>query len=84
MKFKSLFTWKDFLFFAGELDANRPVPFRLTPNISELISPVGIGGVLTSSMVAAARCLVDPKFSVDSILRAILRDEMISWHKKVI
>ena len=35
-------------------------------------------------MVAAARCLVDPKFSVDSILRAVLRDEMISWHKKVI
>lgn len=66
----------------GELDANRPVPFRLTPNISELISPVGIGGVLTSSMVAAARCLVDPKFSIDSILRAILRDEIIAWHKK--
>ncbi|XP_046847243.1 transformation/transcription domain-associated protein-like isoform X2 [Xenia sp. Carnegie-2017] len=66
----------------GELDANRPVPFRLTPNISGFISPVGIGGVLTSSMVAAARCLVDPKFSIDSILRAILRDEILSWHKK--
>lgn len=34
-------------------------------------------------MVAAARCLVEPQFSIQSILRAVLRDEMISWHKKV-
>lgn len=34
-------------------------------------------------MVAAARCLVEPPFGIQSILRAVLRDEMIAWHKKV-
>ncbi|XP_069681279.1 transformation/transcription domain-associated protein isoform X3 [Periplaneta americana] len=66
----------------GDLDANRPVPFRLTPNILEYLSSIGISGPLTSSMIAAARCLVHPSFKVQTILRAILRDEMIAGHRK--
>ncbi|XP_068742186.1 transformation/transcription domain-associated protein-like isoform X1 [Montipora capricornis] len=66
----------------GELDANRPVPFRLTPNIAEFVTPVGVNGVMTAAIVSAARCLAEPHFSVQSILRAVLRDEMIAWHKK--
>lgn len=66
----------------GELDANRPVPFRLTPNIQELVSEIGVSGPLTASMIASARCFVYPNFKVTSILRAILRDEMIFAHKK--
>ncbi|KFM75841.1 Transformation/transcription domain-associated protein, partial [Stegodyphus mimosarum] len=66
----------------GELDANRPVPFRLTPNISEFITTIGVCGPMTASMVAAARCLAMPNFKVTSLLRAILRDEMIAWYKK--
>ncbi|XP_048580263.1 transformation/transcription domain-associated protein isoform X2 [Nematostella vectensis] len=66
----------------GELDANRPVPFRLTPNMAEFVTPLGVSGVMSASMVAAARCLVEPQFSIQSILRAVLRDEMIAWHKK--
>ena len=68
---------------SGELDANRPVPFRLTPNMAEFITPFGVNGVISASMVAAARCLVEPPFGIQSILRAVLRDEMIAWHKKV-
>jgi hypothetical protein len=34
-------------------------------------------------MIAAARCLVQPSFKVQTILRAILRDEMIAGHRKV-
>lgn len=67
----------------GELDANRPVPFRLTPNIAEFVTPVGVNGVMTAAMVSAARCLAEPHFSVQSILKAVLRDEIIAWHKKV-
>lgn len=67
----------------GDLDANRPVPFRLTPNILEYLSTIGINGPLTASMIAAARCLVQPSFKVQTILRAILRDEMIAGHRKV-
>lgn len=39
----------------GDLDSNRPVPFRLTPNISEFITETGVRGPLTSSMISSAR-----------------------------
>lgn len=48
----------------GELDTTRPVPFRLTPNIIEYLSSVGINGPLTASMIATARCFVYPNFKV--------------------
>lgn len=48
----------------GELDTTRPVPFRLTPNIIEYLSPIGINGSLTACMIAAARCMVYPNFKV--------------------
>jgi len=67
---------------SGELDSNRPVPFRLTPNLTELVTGVGVSGPLTASMIAAARCLVHPSFKIQAFLRAILRDELIAWHKK--
>ncbi|KAL4715075.1 hypothetical protein ACJJTC_012122 [Scirpophaga incertulas] len=66
----------------GELDGNRPVPFRLTPNISELLTSIGITGPLTASAIAVARCLVTPNFKIQSILRTILRDEMVTGYRK--
>ena len=33
-------------------------------------------------MVATARCLATPSFKVSSLLRAILRDEIIAWYKR--
>ncbi|KAF7269505.1 transcription-associated protein Nipped-A isoform X2 [Rhynchophorus ferrugineus] len=61
----------------GELDQTRPVPFRLTPNIIEYLSIVGVSGPLTASMIATARCFAYPNFKVLNILKAILRDEML-------
>lgn len=69
--------------FAGELDATRPVPFRLTHNLSEFITAMGVSGPLTASMIAAARCLIQPNFKVKAILRTVLRDEVMDWYKKV-
>uniref|UniRef100_A0A670YI66 Transformation/transcription domain associated protein n=1 Tax=Pseudonaja textilis TaxID=8673 RepID=A0A670YI66_PSETE len=66
----------------GDLDANRPVPFRLTPNISEFLTTIGVSGPLTASMIAVARCFAQPNFKVDGILKTVLRDETIAWHKK--
>jgi len=66
----------------GELDANRPVPFRLTPNLWEFITPVGVHGVVAHSMIAVARCLVQPQFSINSYFKTILKDELIGWNKK--
>ena len=70
-------------FYTGDLDANRPVPFRLTPNIAEFLTTTGVTGPLTASMIATARCFVQPQYKLPSFLRAILRDEYITWHKKV-
>ncbi|XP_032685098.1 transformation/transcription domain-associated protein [Odontomachus brunneus] len=67
---------------SGELDANRPVPFRLTPNIYEFITTTGVAGPLTASAIATARCLVQPSYQLHAILRAILRDEVIAEHKR--
>lgn len=66
---------------ATDLDPNHPVPFRLTPNLTELISSIGVKGPLTACGIASARCLVQPSFKVKTILRAILRDEMIYKQK---
>ena len=43
---------------------------------------LGVNGPLTSSMIAAGRCFVQPSFKIQAILRAVLRDEMIAWSKK--
>ncbi|KAI1279601.1 Transformation/transcription domain-associated protein [Halotydeus destructor] len=66
----------------GELDANRPVPFRLTHNVSEFITAMGVSGPLTASVIAAARCFVQPNFKIQAILKTILRDELMAWYKK--
>ena len=71
------------LYFKGDPDANRPVPFRLTPNIAEFLTSTGVTGPLTAAMVASARCFVQPQYKLPSLLRAVLRDEYITWHKKV-
>merc|ERR1711981_496067 len=55
---------------------------RLTPNLTELVTSVGVAGPLTASMIAAARCLSHPSFKIQALLRAVLRDEMIAWNKK--
>lgn len=71
------------IFFIGELVSNRPVPFRLTPNFVELMTDIGKNGPLTASIMATARCFNQPNNKVQAILRAILRDEMITSYKKV-
>lgn len=66
----------------GELDGNRPVPFRLTPNLAELCTSIGVTGPLTAAMMVTARCLATPSFKLNALLRAILKDEIIAWHKR--
>ena len=68
---------------SGELNANRPVPFRLTPNIAEFLTMIGVTGPLTAAMLVTARCFVYPPYKISSYLAVILRDEYITWHKKV-
>ena len=48
----------------GELNSVRPVPFRLTPNIVEFLTNIGISGPLQASVIATARCFLQPNFQV--------------------
>ncbi|ESN91105.1 hypothetical protein HELRODRAFT_194551 [Helobdella robusta] len=66
----------------GDLNANRPVPFRLTPNLTEFMTQLNIIGPLLATMIATARCLVQPQYKLQSFLCAILRDEYMAWYKK--
>lgn len=50
----------------GEFNSLRPVPFRLTPNIVEFLSDIGISGPLQASVIATARCFLQPSFQVNS------------------
>ncbi len=42
----------------------------------------GVNGPLVQGMTSLARCLIYPNYKLSAILRAILRDEMVSWIKK--
>lgn len=60
----------------------RPVPFRLTPNICELIGDFGISGPFTATIMATARCFLQTNFQINSITRTILRDEILSNYRR--
>ncbi|KAJ3326459.1 hypothetical protein HDU76_012906 [Blyttiomyces sp. JEL0837] len=55
------------------------VPFRLTPNLQHFMTPIGIEGVFTSSVIAIARSLVEPEYELDDFLSIFVRDELITW-----
>ncbi|XP_023171663.2 transcription-associated protein 1 [Drosophila hydei] len=65
-----------------QFNQHRPVPFRLTPNIGEFITNIGISGLLSAAIVATARCFIQPNYKLSSILQTILRDEIITLQKK--
>ncbi|KAG2237337.1 hypothetical protein INT48_009070 [Thamnidium elegans] len=56
------------------------IPFRFTPNIQEFMTPIGIEGLFTSSLMATARCLTEPEFELDQYLCLFVRDELATWH----
>lgn len=56
-----------------------PVPFRLTPNIQNFMTPVGIEGPFVSCLVAAARSLTEPELELDQYLGPFIRDEVVYW-----
>lgn len=64
----------------GEIVVPEPIPFRLTPNLVNFVTPVGITGLFSAALIASAQTLNDPEFRIKDYLSAILRDEIISWH----
>ena len=43
------------------LEVTEAVPFRLTPNLQHFITPVGLEGIFSASLMAIARSLADPE-----------------------
>ena len=56
-----------------------PVPFRLTPNLQTLMGPLATEGIFACSLMAIARCLVEPEHELEHALTLFIRDEMIFW-----
>ncbi|XP_070855286.1 transcription-associated protein 1 isoform X7 [Drosophila suzukii] len=65
-----------------QLNQHRPVPFRLTPNVGEFITHIGITGPLSAAIVATARCFIQPNYKLCSILQTVLKDEIMALQKK--
>jgi len=64
----------------GVIVAPEPIPFRLTPNLVNFVTPVGITGLFSAALIASAQTVNDPEFRVQDYLGIIFRDELISWH----
>ncbi len=61
------------------LVSTEKVPFRFTPNLQTFMTPNGVEGVFTSSLMAIARSLTTPEFDMDDYLSLFIRDELNSW-----
>ncbi|KAJ3410576.1 hypothetical protein HDV05_003644 [Chytridiales sp. JEL 0842] len=64
---------------SGLFSNTESVPFRLTPNIQNFITPIGMEGVFTSSLMAVARSLSEPEYELEDFLSIFVRDELITW-----
>ncbi|KAH3687065.1 hypothetical protein WICPIJ_001938 [Wickerhamomyces pijperi] len=58
------------------------VPFRLTPNIQELIGEAGLEGILTIHILCIANALVEHEGELNAYLPLFIRDETISWYSQ--
>ena len=56
------------------------VPFRLTPNIQELIGPIGSEGIFSMHMMIIAQCLSDPEYEIDHFMNLFIKDDILSWY----
>lgn len=55
------------------------MPFRLTPNLQEFMTPVAIEGVLAPSIHSIAEVFYRPDSELSEFLPLLVRDELISW-----
>lgn len=63
----------------GFLDSQK-VPFRMTPNLREMIGSIMLEGRFVPSMSIAATAIKSSMEDIDSILRLLVRDDIVSWY----
>lgn len=59
--------------------SSEAVPFRLTPNMQNFITRVGVEGVVSAAATAIAHSLTLPEFDLASTLHLFIRDEILTW-----
>jgi transformation/transcription domain-associated protein len=62
------------------IDGAEPVPFRLSPNITEFIGEYLVKGVVSSALIGSAACVLKNQDIVKNFLYLFLRDDMLSWN----
>ena len=64
---------------AGFLDIQK-VPFRLTPNLVELMGALVLDGRFVPGMATVATAMKTSMDDIDAPLRLLLRDDLVAWY----
>ena len=62
-----------------KLSSSEVVPFRLSPNIQEMMGPEATEGIFVSTIQAIGHALTDTKGELEDMLSLFIRDEMMAW-----
>jgi phosphatidylinositol kinase/protein kinase (PI-3 family) len=65
----------------GQLIGMDHVPFRLTPALQHLMTPIGVHGTLAESMMATVSCLHSNLSFIEDYASLYFSGDMIPWHK---
>ncbi|PLW40616.1 hypothetical protein PCANC_13021 [Puccinia coronata f. sp. avenae] len=63
-----------------EFGHTEAVPFRFTPNIQQFLTRQNIEGLLTSTLMAIGKVLVQREGELEHNLSIFIRDEVMSWN----
>ena len=64
----------------GQLLGIDHVPFRLTPVLQHVMTPIGVHGLLAESMMSAAACLHDQLSFVEDYATLFFSGDMVPWY----
>eukprot|EP00540_Astrosyne_radiata_P023165 CAMPEP_0116870060 /NCGR_PEP_ID=MMETSP0418-20121206/28092_1 /TAXON_ID=1158023 /ORGANISM="Astrosyne radiata, Strain 13vi08-1A" /LENGTH=312 /DNA_ID=CAMNT_0004506199 /DNA_START=160 /DNA_END=1098 /DNA_ORIENTATION=- len=59
---------------------NQKVPFRMTPNLRELLGTVMLQGRFLPGMTTVATAVKTSMEDIDASLRLLLRDDLVAWY----
>jgi transformation/transcription domain-associated protein len=65
------------------LTNSEAIPFRLTPNLQQFITPIGLEGSFTCCVSAIADALTSPDRDLHDFLEVFIRDELMTWQSVI-
>lgn len=66
-----------------ELSIPELLPFRLTPQMVNIMQPLGVSGIIFKCMVHSLRCFVDAKKHLMNYLEVFVKEPRIDWFEAV-